>query len=101
MYASHREWAADQLGSVDTRTNPQTVNALVQAAAEDPSAAVRATAVHSLARLNANQLAVVRLLQGLRSDTDPMVHSEVEKALAKLAPNGIGADVVPVKNDQR
>jgi hypothetical protein len=28
-------------------------------------------------------------------------HSEVERALAKLAPNGIGADVVPVKADQR
>jgi hypothetical protein len=30
-----------------------------------------------------------------------MVHTEVEKALARLAPNGIGADVVPVKADQR
>jgi hypothetical protein len=101
MYPSHREWAADQLGSVDARNNPQVISALMLAASEDPSAGVRATAVHSLCRLNANDLAVVRMLQGMRSDTDPMVHSEVEKALSKLAPNGVGADVVPVKADQK
>jgi hypothetical protein len=100
MYPSHREWAADQLGNVDARSNPQVVNALIKAASEDPSDPVRAMAVHSLCKLNANDVAVIRMLQDLRSNTDPMLHSEVEKALAKLAPNGVGADVVPVKADQ-
>ncbi len=103
LYPSHREWAADQLGSVDCKSNPQVVNALVLAANEDPASGVRTAAVHSLGRMNANQISVIRALQSLRSDNDPMLHSEVEKALAKLAPAGVGGtpELVPAKAEQK
>jgi hypothetical protein len=87
LYPSHREWAADQLAGVDWKANPIVVTALVQAAGEDPAAGVRASAVRSLAKMNANLVPVVNVLHTLRSDVDPRVQNEVDRALSKLEPN--------------
>jgi hypothetical protein len=93
LYPSHREWAAEGLGTVDWRTNPQVVDALLLAAREDPAATVRAGCVRTLGKMNANTTTVVSTLQGLRSDADPRVRQDVDQALTSLgsAPQSVPA----------
>jgi hypothetical protein len=85
LYPSQREWAADQLSMLDWRTNESAMQALLRAAKEDPAATVRASCVRGLVRMNVNTMPVVMMLQGM-NDSDPRVQTEVDRALAKLAP---------------
>ena len=85
MYQSHREWAAEELGKCDWRTQPEVLNTLMSAARSDPAPMVRACCVKSLARMKANTLPVVQTVQALKNDSDPRVRAEVERALAVLA----------------
>jgi len=84
LYPSHREWAAEALVSVDWRTNPQVVDALLLTAREDPAATVRAGAVRALTKMNVNTSSVVSTLQNLKGDADPRVRQDVEQALANF-----------------
>jgi hypothetical protein len=84
LLPSQREWAADQLGTLDWKANQPVVDALVKGCRQDPAATVRASCVRSLARMNVNLVPVVDALRGLRSDADPRVQTEVEQALVKL-----------------
>jgi hypothetical protein len=88
LYPSHREWAADSLASCDWRSHPHVVQALVLAAGKDPAATVRAGCVRALARMNVNTMPVISAVQALRTDTDPRVQYEVERALGTFSPRG-------------
>jgi hypothetical protein len=84
MLPSHREWAADRLAALDCRENSPVVEALAQAAREDPAATVRAGCVRCLAKMNANTDSVMAALGTLKTDSDPRVQHEVELALARF-----------------
>jgi hypothetical protein len=97
LYPSHREWAAEALATVDWRTQPQVVDALILSAREDPAATVRAGSVRALAKMNVNTAAVVSALQTLKGDADPRVRQDVEQALTSLgtSPGTTGQAVQP------
>jgi hypothetical protein len=86
LYPSQREWAAEKLATLDWRAYPQVVQALIQAAKEDPAATVRAGCVRSLVHMNANTVPVVAAISSLQHDTDARVRGEVEQALARFGP---------------
>ena len=94
LYPSQREWAAGALVSIDWRMQPQVVDALVLAAREDPAATVRATCVHSLAKMRCTTPTVVAVIQGLKSDADPRVRQEADQALVSL---GVPQPASPVQ----
>jgi hypothetical protein len=81
---SHREMAAERLGELNWRVQPQVVESLMKAAREDPAASVRAACVHALAHMQANTAAVVAAMRDLKTDSDPHVRQEAEEALATL-----------------
>jgi hypothetical protein len=87
LYPSQREWAAESLATVDWRTNPQVVEALLTAARNDPAATVRAACVRCLCKMNVNTLPVVTTVQSLKTDPDPRVRQEVDQALMVLVPS--------------
>jgi hypothetical protein len=84
LYPSQREWAAENLATVDWRMHPQVVQTLLTAAKEDPAATVRATCVRSLANMKANTAPVITMVRSLTSDTDPRVRKEAERAVSVL-----------------
>jgi hypothetical protein len=94
IYPSQREWAADQLAECDWKLNTPVVDAMVTAAREDPAATVRAGCVRCLGRMHANTVPVVMAVQSLKADADPRVRTEVQEALATLAP-GLPMSVEP------
>jgi hypothetical protein len=85
LYPSQREWAAESMAAVDWRTHPQVVQALTTAAKEDPAPSVRASCVRCLAAMKVNTVSVVTVVQGLKSDKDPRVRQEAERAWPILA----------------
>ena len=84
LYPSQREWAADQLATLDWKTNQPAIDALLKSAKEDPAASVRAGCVRCLGKMNCNLIPVVTALRSMQADTDPRVQTEVEHALGKL-----------------
>jgi hypothetical protein len=91
VYPSQREWAALKLATLEWRSNPDAVLALLTAAREDPAPSVRAACIHGLAQMRVNTLPVVNTIQGLKGDADPRVQRAVEEALATLAPGAPAA----------
>ena len=85
LYPSQREDAAEQLGALDWRIQPEILNILVERAREDPAPTVRAECVRSLSRLKANTLPVVETVKRLQSDDDPRVRHEADEAYANLS----------------
>ncbi len=84
LYPSQREEAAEQLGALDWRRQPEILDILVERAKEDPAPTVRAECVRSLNRLKANTLPVVEAVKSLQSDGDPRVRHEADEAYATL-----------------
>lgn len=95
LYPSQREWAAESLATVDWRSNPHIVQALVTAAKDDPAATVRAGCVRCLAKMNVNTAPVLTVIQGLKTDADPRVRQEVDIALDMLSPGHTTSTVQP------
>ncbi len=85
LYPSQRESAAEKLSGYDWKTNEAAVQALLQAAREDPAPTVRASCVHALARMKAATLPVVSAIRALKNDADARVRHEAEEALSVLA----------------
>ncbi len=85
LYPSQREWAAENMATVDWRLHPQVIQFLTTAAKEDPAATVRATCLRCLAKMKANTAPVITVVRGLRIDSDPRVRQEAERAMAVLA----------------
>ncbi len=83
-YPAQREWAAQMLASYEWRMHPQIVPALLQSAAQDPAATVRAGCVTCLGRMQAAVEPVFGTLHAMRSDIDPRVRSAVEQAFVQL-----------------
>jgi hypothetical protein len=100
-YPSQREWAANNLATFDGQSHPEVVYALLAAAKGDPAPTVRAGCAYSLSRMQVTAEPVLTALRQLKSDTDPRVRLEAEKALARLAPPatpGTGSNAVqPVR----
>ncbi len=84
LYPSQREDAAEQLGAMDWRRQPEVVDILVERARDDPAPTVRAECVRSLGRLKANTLPAVEAVKFLQSDVDVRVRHEAEDAYATL-----------------
>ena len=84
LMPSHREWAAEALGSVDWRTYPQVVDALLAASKQDLAGGVRAACLRSLGRMKVGTAPVISAVQALRADTDPRVRQEADQVLADL-----------------
>jgi hypothetical protein len=85
LYPSQREWAAENMAAVDWHTHPQVVQALTTAAKEDPAPSVRASCVRCLANMKVNTVPVVAVVRGLKTDSDPRVRQEAERAMSVLA----------------
>src|SRR5262249_21005039 len=83
---SQREWAGIELGELDWHKYSGVVEALVQAAKQDPAATVRSGCVHCLAKMDAKMPSVIAVLSVLKGDCDPRVQKEASEALARLAP---------------
>jgi hypothetical protein len=85
MYPSHREWAADQLGKLDSRSNPIVVELVAQAAKNDLAASVRSACVRNLCKMNASTPVVAETLAAMQqSDENPGVRDEAARALSEL-----------------
>jgi hypothetical protein len=82
IYPSQREMAIDQLCACDWRTNPHVVQVLLTVAKEDPAPAVRAAAVAGLTRMGVATDAAIATYNQLKTDADPRVRAEAERALA-------------------
>jgi hypothetical protein len=95
LFPSQREWAAGYLASLDWRTQPQVLPALLGAAKEDPAPSVRLACIHNLARMNANPDLVTPTFQALRSDADQAIRQAAEEALSHVAP-GQAPGIQPV-----
>jgi hypothetical protein len=87
--ASYREVAATQLGGVDWRTNPQVVEALVNAAERDVSPAVQVACLNSLSAMGVDTIPVVVALQNLKEHRDPRVQMAADRALTKLTTSAL------------
>jgi hypothetical protein len=83
-YPAQREWAAQMLASYEWRMHPQIVPALLQSAAQDPAATVRAGCVTCLGRMQAAVEPVFGTLHAMRGDIDPRVRTAVEQAFVQL-----------------
>jgi hypothetical protein len=86
LYPSQREWAAEKMSVLDWKQNDAAVQALTQAMREDPAPTVRATCIHSLAKMKADSFAVVSAIQAAKKDTDARVRNEADEALSVIAP---------------
>jgi hypothetical protein len=84
-----RVQAAEELRTVDPRTNPDVVPALIGALQKDPSTAVRTEAVDSIGRMKpVSPTAAVALETALQSDPDPKVREAIKAALWQYHLNG-------------
>lgn len=87
--ADARKIAAEELRALDSRTFPDIVTALTGALQRDPSTAVRAAAVESLARIKpVIQSAGLVMEAALGSDPDPKVREAIRSALWVYHLNG-------------
>lgn len=84
-----RVQAAEELRSVDPRSNPDVVPALIGALQKDPSTAVRTEAVESIGKMKpVSPSAAVALETALQSDPDPKVREAIKAALWQYHLNG-------------
>ena len=84
LYPSQREDAAEALGSMDWRLQPQILDVLVEKARRDPAPGVRAECLRSLGRLKANTPPAVEAVKAMRADADPRVRHEADDAYAAI-----------------
>jgi hypothetical protein len=76
-----RGWAATRLQSVNWRTHPEVVQALLGGAVRDTAGSVRTSCIRALNGLDANTNTVLAALDTLRADHDPAVKQAAEEAL--------------------
>lgn len=79
-----REWAADNLSSVNWQENPRVAEAILKAAREDSAPTVRQACVRSLMKMGVYTPSAIAVLQALKSDADERVRLEAEAALRNL-----------------
>jgi hypothetical protein len=97
LYPSHREWAADQLGKLDSKSNPIVVELMAQAARNDLAPTVRAACVRNLCKMHASTPAVAEALTHLQqSDENAGVRDEAGRALSQLHLASAPPAVAPV-----
>src|SRR5207302_2036764 len=78
LLPSQRETAAEKLGALDWKANEDAVRALTQAAHDDPAGSVRATCIHTLAKMKVNTMPVVNAIQAAKKDGDVRVRNEAD-----------------------
>jgi hypothetical protein len=84
-YVELRQWAAENMYHFDWHISPEIVDGLLSSAREDSVPAVRTACIRSLLRMNVNTVPVVTTLHSLKSDRDPTVRAEAEKALSRFS----------------
>jgi hypothetical protein len=97
--AGQRQWAAENLASVNCQAEPDVIPALLKAAQDDAATTVRITCIRSLAKLGAYGSTTTSVLQSLQYDRDAGVRTEASLALSKLAsstPNTPYQTLMPV-----
>lgn len=82
--SAQRELAVRDLAGRDHADNPQVIQALMQAMANDPSANVRLSAARSLGRMVTKGDEVIAALVRQRTDSDARVRSEVDRAIVLI-----------------
>jgi hypothetical protein len=82
--SAQRELAVRDLAGRDHADNPQVIQALMQAMANDPSANVRLSAARSLGRMGTKGDEVIAALVRQRTDSDARVRSEVDRAIVLI-----------------
>jgi hypothetical protein len=83
-YPSQREWAANNLAAMGWQGHPAVLPALLTAARKDPAPTVRSGCVYQLSRMDSPPEPVLAALRQLKSDSDPRVRVEAERALTRL-----------------
>lgn len=89
LYPSQREEATNLLAVCDWRANPQVIMALTTAAREDPAPTVRCACVLALMRMGVASEQVVQTLNQCKSDADPRVRQEAERAMGRVVQAGV------------
>ena len=84
LYPSQREWAAENLASMDWRRHPQILDLLIERAKRDPAPTVRAECVRSLGRMKADTVAAVETIKALQTDPDGRVRQEAVEAYSTV-----------------
>jgi hypothetical protein len=92
-YPEYRDWAAQNLATVDGWSNPDVVQALATAARSDQSPLVRASSVRALGKMRCNTMVVMNTVQSAKTDADSRVRHEAETALQHLS----GVDTTGLK----
>jgi HEAT repeat protein len=82
--SAQRELAVRDLIGRDHADNPQVIQALMQAMANDPSANVRLSAARSLGRMGTKGDEVIAALVRQRTDSDARVRSEGDRAIVLI-----------------
>jgi hypothetical protein len=83
-YPEYRDWAADNLATVDGVAHPDVVQALVSGARSDQSPTVRASCVRALGKMRCSSMVVMSTMQAAKTDPDSRVRHEADVALQLL-----------------
>lgn len=81
LHPSQREFAAEQLGQISLRGNSEVIQTLFHGVKNDPAPTVRAACIRSLTRMKIHTIETMDLFRGMKTDQDPRVRLEADKAL--------------------
>lgn len=84
-YPEYRDWAADNLSTVDGLAHPEVVQALVSGARSDQVPTVRAACVRALGKMRCGTMVVMNTMQAAKTDPDSRVRHEADTALQLLS----------------
>jgi len=84
IYPTQRETAVQQIAACEERSNQPVVQLLLRTAKEDPAPTVRASCVAGLSLMGVRNESMIQTCSQLKSDADPRVRQEADRALARM-----------------
>jgi hypothetical protein len=83
-YPAQREWAANNLTTLDWHKCPEILPAMLLAAQHDPAATVRAACIYNVSRKGIALPVVLATFEMLKNDADPRVRHQAIQACSHL-----------------
>jgi hypothetical protein len=90
-YAETREWAADNLVHFNWKISPEIAATLISSACHDKAASVRVACIHCMVKMNIKTAAAMAALKSRKTDEDPRVRMESEKAMRALSSSPVAS----------
>ena len=88
IYPTQRETAVQQIAACEDRTNQPVVQLLLKTAVNDPAPTVRASCIAGLSLMGVRNDSMIQTCSQLKSDADPRVRQEADRALNRMATTG-------------